>query len=39
MAQTLAGSDFAASARTLDRLGLAGLDAGQIRRTLDEGFR
>jgi hypothetical protein len=24
---------------TLDRMGLAGMDAAQIRRTLDEGFR
>ena len=39
LAQTLAGSDFAANARTLDRMGLAGMDAGQIRRTLVEGFR
>jgi opine dehydrogenase len=39
LAQTLAGSDFAANARTLDRMGLAGMDAGQIRRTLAEGFR
>jgi opine dehydrogenase len=39
LAQILAGSDFAADARTLDRMGLAGLDAGQIRRTLVEGFR
>ena len=26
-------------ARTLDRMGLAGMDGGQIRRTLAEGFR
>jgi opine dehydrogenase len=38
LAQTLAGSDFTADARTLDRMGLAGMDAGQIRRTLVEGF-
>jgi opine dehydrogenase len=38
MAQTLAGTDFAADARTLDRMGLAGMDAAQIRRTLAEGF-
>jgi opine dehydrogenase len=38
LAQALAGSDFAANARTLDRLGLAGMDAGQIRRTLTQGF-
>jgi opine dehydrogenase len=35
----LAGTDFAATARTLDRMGLAGMDAGQIRRTLEDGFR
>ncbi|MGA8398406.1 MAG: NAD/NADP octopine/nopaline dehydrogenase family protein [Stellaceae bacterium] len=39
LAQILAGSDFAGDARTLDRLGLAGMDAAQIRRTLEEGFR
>jgi opine dehydrogenase len=39
LAQTLSGNDFAADARTLDRMGLAGMGAGQIRRTLAEGFR
>lgn len=39
LAQTLAGSDFAADARTLERMGLAGMDAEQIRQTLAEGFR
>jgi len=39
LAQTLAGSDFAADARTLERMGLAGMDAAQIKRTLAEGFR
>jgi opine dehydrogenase len=39
LAQTLAGSDFAANARTLERMGLAGMDAAQIRRTLTDGFR
>jgi opine dehydrogenase len=39
LAQVLAGHDFAAEARTLDRLGLAGMDAGQIRRVVAEGFR
>ena len=38
LAQTLSGSDFAADARTLDRMGLAGMDAGQIRHTLEVGF-
>lgn len=36
--RNLTGKDFAAAARTLDRLGLAGLDAPQIRRVLVEGF-
>jgi len=39
MAQALAGTDFAATARTLDRMGLAGMNAGQIRQTLAEGYR
>jgi hypothetical protein len=39
LATILAGSDFAATARTLDRMGLAGMDADQIRRTLEDGFR
>lgn len=34
----MTGKDFAAEARTLDRLGLAGLDAPQIRRIMAEGF-
>jgi opine dehydrogenase len=38
LAQTLAGNDFADTARTLGRMGLAGMDAGQIKRTLAEGF-
>jgi opine dehydrogenase len=39
LAQVLADSDFAGDARTLDRMGLAGMDAGQIRRTFEAGFR
>jgi opine dehydrogenase len=39
LAQTLAGTDFVAQARTLDRMGLAGMNAAQIRATLAEGFR
>jgi len=39
LAQILSGSDFANTARTLDRMGLAGMAAAQIRSTLDEGFR
>jgi opine dehydrogenase len=38
LAQTLAGQDFAADARTLDRMGLAGMDALQIRRVVANGF-
>jgi opine dehydrogenase len=37
LAQILAGSDFAASERTLERMGLDGLDAAGIRRVLLEG--
>ncbi len=39
LAQTLAGRDFAGEARTLERMGLAGMDAEQIRQTLRDGFR
>jgi opine dehydrogenase len=39
LAQTLAGDDFAGVARTLDRMGLTGMDAAGIRRTVMEGFR
>jgi hypothetical protein len=38
LAQTLAGTDFAETARTLGRMGLAGMDAARIRRTVVEGF-
>ena len=38
LAQTLAGNDFASDARTLERMGLAGMDGGRIRRTLEQGF-
>jgi len=34
----LAGKDFASEARTLERMGLAGLDAAGIRRVLMQGF-
>jgi opine dehydrogenase len=37
LAQLLAGTDFAASERTLERMGLAGLDAAEIRRAVAEG--
>lgn len=38
LATILAGDNFAATARTLDRMGLAGMDAAQIRRTFETGF-
>jgi opine dehydrogenase len=34
----MTGKDFAAEARTLDRLGLAGMDAAQIRRIMADGY-
>jgi opine dehydrogenase len=37
LAQIMAGTDFAAEERTLDRMGLAGLDAAGIRRVLTDG--
>jgi opine dehydrogenase len=36
--RNMTGKDFAAEARTLDRLGFAGMGLPQIRRILDEGF-
>jgi opine dehydrogenase len=39
LARVLAGTDFAASARSLERMGLADLNAAEIRRTVMEGFR
>lgn len=39
LAEILACSDFTAEARTLDRMGLAGMQAGQIRATFEHGFR
>lgn len=39
IARNMTGKDFAAEARTLERLGLAGREAPQIRRVFDEGFR
>jgi hypothetical protein len=38
LASTIAGRDFRREARTLDCLGLAGMDASQIRRTVLDGF-
>jgi opine dehydrogenase len=34
----MTGKDFAAEGRTLDRLGLAGMDAAQIRKAVEQGF-
>jgi opine dehydrogenase len=39
VASIMAGTDFASSARTLDRMGLAGMNAAQIRRVVDNGFQ
>jgi opine dehydrogenase len=39
LASILAGTDFAATARGLERMGLAGMDAGQIRQVFEGGFR
>jgi opine dehydrogenase len=39
IASVMAGSDFSGQARTLARMGLAGMDAAQIRETLEHGFR
>lgn len=38
LASIFAGTDFANDARTLDRMGLAGMGAGEIRRVLESGF-
>jgi len=38
LAQTMAGNDFAAEARTLPRMGLAGMTASQIARVVETGF-
>jgi opine dehydrogenase len=38
IARHLTGTDFAAEGRTLDRLGLGGIGAGEIRRIVETGF-
>jgi opine dehydrogenase len=38
-ASVMAGNDFAADARTLDRMGFVGMDRAQIRHILDHGFQ
>ena len=36
--QSMTGHDFAAEGRTLERLGLSGISAGEICRVMDQGF-
>ena len=36
--RNMTGKDFAAEARTLERLGLSGMDGPQIRRVVEQGF-
>jgi opine dehydrogenase len=38
LGRKMTGKDFAADARTLERLGLSGIDGPQIRRVMDQGF-
>jgi opine dehydrogenase len=38
LASIFAGTDFAANARTLERMGLAGMGPGEIRKVLADGF-
>ena len=38
LVRSMTGRGFAAEARTLERLGLSGMDGPQIRRVMDEGF-
>jgi opine dehydrogenase len=38
LARTMTGKHFAAEARALERLGLSGMNAPQIRRVVDKGF-
>jgi len=38
MVRSMTGKDFATEGRTLERLGLQGMGAERIRRTLEEGF-
>ena len=37
LARAMAGKDFSVEARTLERMGLAGMDASRIRRFVDKG--
>ena len=36
--RNMTGKDFAAEARTLERLGVSGMDGLQIRTVVDKGF-
>ena len=38
MVRRMTGNDFAADGRTIERLGLSGMDGPQIRRVMDEGL-
>lgn len=38
LASTMAGRDFAAAGRTIDRLGLTGMTLAQIKATVEQGF-
>ena len=38
MVRSMTGKDFATEGRTLERLGLPGMDAERIQRTVEEGF-
>jgi opine dehydrogenase len=38
MVRRMTGNDFAAEGRTIERLGLSGMDRPRIRRVMDEGF-
>jgi hypothetical protein len=38
IARSMTGKDFAAEGRTLERLGLHGMNGTQIRRGVNEGF-
>ena len=38
LVRAMTGKDFAAEARTLERMGLAGMNASQVRRVVETGF-
>ena len=39
LVRKMTGKDFASDARTLERLGLSGMEGPQIRRVVEQGFR